>query len=87
MKPATKRDLCAALVGVPDDAPVLMVLHSAPDSLGQPRAGWLGVVRYDPGAHTLDLHDTDANGTSSGPIPVVPAQHTADEDAYPRSCT
>ncbi len=80
MVPTTVDELRAAMACAPGDAPVLLVLHDPP------RAGWLGVVRYDPGAHTLDLHCTDAQASPSGPIPVVPVQSTHDA-AYPRSCT
>jgi hypothetical protein len=84
MKPATKAELYAAIeaADVPDDAPVLLLLHTP-----VPRAGWLGHVRYDPTCGTLDLHDLGATSTSSGPIPIIPVQRTADEDAYPRECT
>lgn len=83
----TAAELRAAMRDVPDDAPVLLVLHSAPDSRGAPRAGWLGAIRYDDGGHTLDLHDSSVCATGEFPVPVIPMQGTDDEDAYPRECT
>ena len=72
MTPTTVDELRAAMAGAPGDAAVLLFLH-LPDH--PPRAGWLGHVRYDPDARTLDLHCTEAVQVSTGPLPVVSTCH------------
>lgn len=71
MNPTTMDELRAAiraLSAVPGHAAVLLILNNPP------RAGWLGLIRYDANANTVDLHDADMAQTSPGLLPaVIPA--------------